>query len=524
MHDAGVRLGGRYRLDERVGAGGMGEVWRATDEVLGRAVAVKVMLPALLDEPGFGQRFFAEARAMASVRHPGVAAIHDYRSDSAGAFLVMEYVEGEALSRTLGRVGRLDAATTMSLVGQAADALQAAHDMGIVHRDVKPGNLLIRPDGTVVLTDFGIARAQAYTALTTDGAVLGTPSYLAPEQVLGEAATPRSDVYALGVVAYECLAGRRPFSGENPFAVAMQRVREAPPALDGDVPGPVRAVVDRALATDPAHRWRCAADLAVAARQAVPGLPAARPAAQPGPVPPAGPAALDGRPPSRTPAPATAARRRRHMAVAAVVLVGVVLVGAGLWVRGKGSPGANGSPGAVGSPGANGSPGGTAAGSTVAGSAVAGSAVAGSAVAGSTAAGSAVPAAPAALAGFVPCGGVYCPAVPMCWGGLVIISGEAHVPRRIDCAKPHYWETFAVGHLPPDAVRAPQDELMDRADIAGVCAESVLAGRSRDPAGTQDWRREPLAVQAADAQTWLLHCLAGSPDGESTGAMFRSVP
>ena len=152
-------LGGRYRLDERIAGGGMGDVWRGTDEVLGRTVAVKILLPALLDEPGFAERFRGEARTMATINHPGVVDVYDYGSDQQLAFLVMEYVEGDALSRTLSRVGRLTPARTMALVAQAADALQAAHEKGIVHRDVKPGNLLVRPNGTLVLTDFGIARS-----------------------------------------------------------------------------------------------------------------------------------------------------------------------------------------------------------------------------------------------------------------------------------------------------------------------------------------------------------------------------
>jgi serine/threonine-protein kinase len=264
MPHPGSALGGRYRLDERIGVGGMGEVWRATDEVLGRTVAVKVVLPSLLGEPDFVRRFLAEARAMASVNHPGVVAIHDYRSDATGAFLVMEYVEGEALSHTLGRLGRLAPAATMELIAQAADALQAAHDRGIVHRDVKPANLLIRTDGTLVLTDFGIARARSDAPLTTAGAILGTPSYLAPEQVLGHPATTRSDVYSLGVVAYECLAGHRPFQGENPYAIAVQRVHEPPRTMPGNVPRPVLAVVERALAVDPSQRWPSAAELGAA--------------------------------------------------------------------------------------------------------------------------------------------------------------------------------------------------------------------------------------------------------------------
>jgi serine/threonine-protein kinase len=186
------------------------------DELLGRTVAIKLILPDLLDEPGFLRRFLAEARAMASVRHPGVVAIHDFHGDDASAYLVMEYVEGDPLSRVLSRSGRLSAERTMDLLRQAALALQAVHDRGIVHRDVKPANLMVRPDGTIAVADFGIALGTAHTALTNSGAVLGTPAYLAPEQVLGQAASPRSDVYALGVVGYECLTGRAPSWATTP--------------------------------------------------------------------------------------------------------------------------------------------------------------------------------------------------------------------------------------------------------------------------------------------------------------------
>lgn len=267
MHGAGVQLGGRYRLDERIGGGGMGEVWRGTDEVLGRTVAVKIMLPALLDEPGFAERFRAEARTMARLTHPGVVNVYDYSSDANTAFLVMEYVEGDPLSRTLGRVGRLTPGRTMALIAQAADALQAAHAAGIVHRDVKPGNLLVRLNGTLVLTDFGISRSEV-SGLTGHGTVLGTASYISPEQAAGQVATAASDVYALGVVGYQCLAGRRPFEGENPLEIAMKHVREPPPPLPADTPPAVREIVTRALAKDPTHRWPSAAALSAVARQA----------------------------------------------------------------------------------------------------------------------------------------------------------------------------------------------------------------------------------------------------------------
>jgi serine/threonine-protein kinase len=267
MLSPGTTLGGRYRLDERIAGGGMGDVWRGTDEVLGRTVAVKVLLPALMEEAGFAERFRGEARTMATINHPGVVDVYDYGSENGTAFLIMEYVEGDALSRTLSRVGRLTPARTMALLAQAADALHAAHDKGIVHRDVKPGNLLVRPNGTLVLTDFGIARSAMVGQLTAAGSVLGTASYISPEQAAGQGATPLSDVYALGVVAYQCLSGQRPFEGDNPLEIAMRHVRDAPPPLPADIPPAVRQVVERAMAKDPAARYRTAAELAQVARR-----------------------------------------------------------------------------------------------------------------------------------------------------------------------------------------------------------------------------------------------------------------
>jgi serine/threonine-protein kinase len=285
MISPGTMLGGRYRLEERIASGGMGDVWRCVDDVLGRTVAVKVLLPSLLEEPGFTERFRAEARTMATINHPGVVDIYDYGSDSTvGAYLVMEYVEGDALSRTLARVGRLTPARTMALVAQAADALHAAHEKGVVHRDVKPGNLLVRPNGTLVLTDFGIARSAGAAQLTAAGSVLGTATYISPEQAMGEQATALSDIYALGVVAYQCLAGRRPFEGENPLEIAMRHVRETPPMLPPDIPPQVRAIVERAMAKDPASRWPTAAAFAGIARRCAADLAAANP--RPGIVPP----------------------------------------------------------------------------------------------------------------------------------------------------------------------------------------------------------------------------------------------
>jgi serine/threonine-protein kinase len=268
MISPGTVLGQRYRLDERIASGGMGDVWRGVDDVLGRTVAVKLLLPSLLEEPGFTERFRGEARTMATISHPGVVDVYDYGSDSAiGAYLVMEYIHGEALSRTLARVGRLTAGRTMALVAQAAEALHAAHQAGVVHRDVKPGNLLVRPDGTLVLTDFGIARQAGAAQLTADGSVLGTASYISPEQAMGEKATPLSDIYALGVVAYQCLSGYRPFEGDNPLEIAMRHVREQPPPMPPDVPASARAVVERAMQKRPQDRYPNAAAFAMEARR-----------------------------------------------------------------------------------------------------------------------------------------------------------------------------------------------------------------------------------------------------------------
>jgi hypothetical protein len=322
----GTPVAGRYRLVELLGAGGMGEVWRADDEVLHRTVAVKVVLPALHSDPEFGRRFLSEARAMASVRHPGVVSIHDFgetdgKDGGKATFLVMEFVAGESLSTMLRRLGRLSPALTMDLVAQTAQALQAVHNRGIVHRDIKPANLMVRPAGTVALTDFGIAAGHLTTGLTRTGMMLGTPQYLAPEQVLGEPATAKSDVYALGLVAFECLTGQRPFTAEEPIATALKRVQNPAPPLPADVPPEVAGVVARALATDPAQRWQTAAELAHAAKQS---LTSTSPA-----DPPAGEPAARHR--HRAPAAFTAGLRlwKRHRRAAIIAGAVVVLVVAG---------------------------------------------------------------------------------------------------------------------------------------------------------------------------------------------------
>jgi serine/threonine protein kinase len=251
-------LGGRYRVVRRVATGGMGDVWQATDLVLERTVAVKVLLPALLGDPSFEARFHAEARVLATVEHPGVVTVHDYGKSQLSdgvtvAFLVMGYVNGVPLSRWIAASGRLNVEQTTSVVAQAAEALHAAHVRGVVHRDVKPANLLIDQTGTVVLVDFGVAHAAAATTMRSD-VLLATPLYMAPEQVTQYPVSAATDVYALGAVMYHCLAGRPPFTGDSALAIATQHVHADPPPLPPDVPEAVRVLVFQALAKDPVAR------------------------------------------------------------------------------------------------------------------------------------------------------------------------------------------------------------------------------------------------------------------------------
>ncbi|MCU1585935.1 MAG: serine/threonine protein kinase [Microbacteriaceae bacterium] len=283
---SGLTFGGRYQLSSRVAIGGMGEVWQATDLVIGRTVAIKILKDEYLGDPGFLERFRAEARHAALVNHEGIANVFDYGEEEGSAYLVMELVPGEALSTILERDRVLPADRVLDIVAQTSSALHAAHSAGLVHRDIKPGNLLITPEGRVKITDFGIARIADQVPLTATGQVMGTVQYLSPEQASGHPASPTTDIYSLGIVAYEALAGRRPFTGESQVAIAMAQINETPPELPSTISEPVRNLVLACIAKNPADRPASAAHLAraaqalrrgdvVAAAAAVPGIMAA---------------------------------------------------------------------------------------------------------------------------------------------------------------------------------------------------------------------------------------------------------
>ncbi|GGS79614.1 protein kinase [Nonomuraea spiralis] len=267
-----MRLRNRYLLLSRIATGGMGEVWRARDELLGREVAVKILRSHMHADPTFRERFRNEARLTAALADPGVAQIFDYGEQSDLAYLVMELVHGEPLSAILGRNGALGPEVALDVVHQTAKALHAAHSSGIIHRDVKPGNLLVTREGTIKVTDFGIARALEAAPVTQTGTVLGTAQYVSPEQAQGFPLTPATDLYSLGVVAYECLAGHTPFRADSQVAIALLHLNEQPPPLGPDVPATVRDLVMTLLAKEPGMRPASAleaADRAYVLRQSL---------------------------------------------------------------------------------------------------------------------------------------------------------------------------------------------------------------------------------------------------------------
>jgi serine/threonine-protein kinase len=346
-------LAGRYRLTDRIAAGGMGEVWRGEDDLLTRSVAVKLLPTGRAGDEAFLARFRAEARYAASLSHPGIARVYDYgeSAEFGGAFLVMELVNGEPLSAILARAGRLSPDATLDIISQAARALDAAHQAGIVHRDIKPGNLLVAAGGTTKITDFGIATAVAAAQashLTETGMVMGTAMYVSPEQATGAQVTEASDIYSLGVVAYECLAGHPPFTASEPLAIAFAHKHEPVPALPPDVPPPVSDLVYHMLAKTPAERpasVRVVADRADMLRDALamggsaePGYPGATradlPAADTSALPGAGDS--DTAPPRGPGSRHQMATRRRRQLVAAgsTAVLCAAAAAAGLYLTG----------------------------------------------------------------------------------------------------------------------------------------------------------------------------------------------
>ena len=261
----GQLYGDRYRLQLRIAIGGMGEVWQAEDELILRQVAIKILKEEYLSDSNFLERFRSEARSAALVEHEGIAKVYDYGEDTGSAYLVMELVPGESMSRLLEREKKLSEIKVLDIIAQTSRALAAAHARGLVHRDIKPGNLLITPDDKVKITDFGIARVGDQVPLTKTGQVMGTVQYLAPEQATGKTSTSATDLYSLGVVAYEALAGKRPFTGENQMAIAMAHINEMPPALPESIDPRVQNLVLSCLAKKPTQRPESATSLAIRA-------------------------------------------------------------------------------------------------------------------------------------------------------------------------------------------------------------------------------------------------------------------
>jgi eukaryotic-like serine/threonine-protein kinase len=269
-------LAGRYEVDSLLGQGGMARVFRGTDRVLGRTVAVKVLSPQFAGDDQFVSRFRREAQAAAGLNHPNIVSVYDTGDQGDVHFIVMEYVEGRTLRDVIRSEGPLlpERATE---IGQAvARALGSAHEAGLVHRDIKPGNIMLTRDGEVKVMDFGIARTSTGDTLTQTAAVLGTASYLSPEQAQGMSVDARSDIYSLGCVLYEMLAGRPPFTGESPVSIAYKHVREdpVPPGrLNSDVPSSLDAVVMKCMAKNPANRYQTAEELREDLERVEQGMP-----------------------------------------------------------------------------------------------------------------------------------------------------------------------------------------------------------------------------------------------------------
>ena len=358
-------LADRYRQVRRIASGGMGTVYEGVDERLGRRVAIKLLKEEYAEDPLLVERFGREARAAASLDHPNIAQVFDSGEHGGRHFIVMEFLEGEDLGHMLRDDCRIPADVAVSVTAQVCSALAAAHTAGVVHRDIKPGNVLVRADGRVKVTDFGIAQVQGQASLTGAGLVLGTARYLSPEQACGQAVTPASDLYSAGVLLFQMLTGNVPFTGDSPVAVALSHVREEVPSVHDfvpEVPPPLAEVVATATAKDPQNRYADAAQMGAALRKALAAPHAATAASAPDlpavPDLPAGPSARSAsraecpicppcpicqpcpRCPSRLPAPSLVGRRAAAprallIAAAGLVLVGAVAVG---WLAFSGGP------------------------------------------------------------------------------------------------------------------------------------------------------------------------------------------
>jgi serine/threonine-protein kinase len=330
-------IAGRYRLITPQGEGGMATVWRAMDEQLGREVAVKILRPQFGADPGFAARFRNEARAAGALSHPNVVQVYDFGTDvdSGDQYIVMQLVDGEDLASVLRERGPLDVEEAVAVGASVADALGAAHQHGLIHRDVKPGNILLTPGGRTLVTDFGISRAVAEASMTVTGTTIGSVHYFSPEQAAGEEVGPASDIYALGIVVYEMLSGRRPFEGDSAAGVALKRLNEPPPPLstpERPIPPPLDAVVMRALARDPAQRypdadafsyalrnWRSEADTAAMVAPAVAAAAVIPPPLEPAPAPP---------PPVAPPPPAPPPKKQRPWWIWLLAILAVIMLGA----------------------------------------------------------------------------------------------------------------------------------------------------------------------------------------------------
>jgi len=265
--EPGARVAGRFIIEHQLGSGGMGAVFQARDEQLGEVVALKVIAGAAMLDPSAADRFRREASAARRISHRNVVRLHDIGEEQGILFLSMEYISGTSMAELLQRQGTIALPQLRDLIGQICQGLEAAHSAGVVHRDLKPANILIDDAQQVKIIDFGLARLPHLEGMTATGMILGTPEYMAPEQIRGKAVDPRSDIYALGAVLYHALVGQPPFVGDTPIAVGFKHVNEqlvSPTQVKADVPEAWSQVVLQAMAKDPAARFDSAADFAAA--------------------------------------------------------------------------------------------------------------------------------------------------------------------------------------------------------------------------------------------------------------------